>query len=148
MDMLSPESGLDLLDESWPIYARTFSAPAAFLGENALVTHSAFNRGSELYGRIENSVLAQNVFVGEGAVVSYSVLLPGVRVEAGAVVQYAILGENCRVGENSRIGAAPESTSPEQWGLAVLAPDCEVAGGRVVLPKTMLDKNGKEVATK
>ncbi|MDA6987366.1 sugar phosphate nucleotidyltransferase, partial [Escherichia coli] len=23
MDMLSPESGLDLLDESWPIYARS-----------------------------------------------------------------------------------------------------------------------------
>ena len=34
MDMLSPESGLDLLDESWPIYARSFNAPSAYLGKH------------------------------------------------------------------------------------------------------------------
>ena len=27
MDMLSPESGLDLSDESWPIFARSVDAP-------------------------------------------------------------------------------------------------------------------------
>ena len=35
MDMLSTESGLDLTDESWPIYARSVNAPPSFLGRHA-----------------------------------------------------------------------------------------------------------------
>jgi len=146
MDMLSPESGLDLLDDSWPIYARTLSAPPAFLGKNARVTHSAFNRGSDLEGTVENSVLSQSVFVAEDALVSYSVLLPGVRVESGAEVRYAIVGEGCRIGRNCRVGAAPEETEQDRWGLTVLAPGCVLEEGRRVPPKTMLSREGEEVS--
>jgi len=146
MDMLSPESGLDLLDESWPIYARSMSAPAAFLGSNAKVNHSAFNRGCELEGTVENSVLSQGVTVAPGAEVSYSVLFPGVTVEAGAVVKYAILGEGCKVGAGCKVGCDPAEADPDKWGLAVVAPGCKLEAGRVVAPKTMLNKNGEEVS--
>ena len=146
MDMLSPESGLDLLDESWPIYARSVNAPPAFLGRGSRVTHSAFNRGSDIEGTVENSVLSPNVVVGEGAKVSYSVLLPGVVVEPGAVVKYAILGENCRIGEGCQVGGAPEDVLPESWGRTVLAPGCQVENGRKVRPGIMLDRNGEEVS--
>jgi len=146
MDMLSPESGLDLLDESWPIYARTVAAPAAFLGRDAKVTHSAFNRGSDLEGTVENSVLSQGVNVAPGAEVSYSVLLPGVQVEDGAVVRYAIVGEGCRIGKDCHVGAAPEDTDPDKWGLTVLAPHCVLEDGRTVAAKTMLNRDGEEVA--
>ena len=77
-------------------------------GTDARVTHSAINRGSVLEGTVENSVLSSNVVVGEGARVSYSVLLPGTVVEPGAVVEYTILGEGCRVARNCRVGGAPE----------------------------------------
>ena len=146
MDMLAPESGLDLLDESWPIYAKSLSMPTAFLGRHAQVSHSAFNRGSELNGCVENSVLSAGVTVEEGARVSYSVLMPGVTVRAGAVVEYAIVGQNVTIGENCRVGAAPEQADPLTWGLAVLAPGCALEAGTTVPPKTMLDKNGAEVA--
>ena len=146
MDMLAPESGLDLLDESWPIYAKSLSMPTAFLGKHAQVSHSAFNRGSELNGCVENSVLSAGVIVEEGARVSYSVLMPGVTVRAGAVVEYAIVGQNVTIGENCRVGAAPEQADPLAWGLAVLAPGCALEAGTTVPPKTMLDKNGAEVA--
>lgn len=146
MDMLMPESGLDLLDESWPIYARTLSMPAAFLGRNAKVSHSAFNRGSNLEGTVENSVLSAGVNVEEGAKVNYSVLMPGVTVKAGAVVEYAIIGQDAVIGANCRVGTPPEFADPLSWGLAVLAPGCELEEGSVVPPKAMLDKNGEEVA--
>ena len=145
MDMLSPESGLDLVDESWPIYARSVNAPPTFLGINSKVTHSALNRGSNLEGTVENSVLSPNVTVGEGARVSYSVLLPGAVVEDGAVVEYAILGENCHIGKDCKIGGTPEE-SGETWGLTVLAPDCQVEDGRQVAAGVMLGRNGEEVS--
>ena len=146
MDMLSPESGLDLLDETWPIYAQSLSLPPAFLGKHARVSHSAFNRGGNLEGTVENSVLSASVTVEEGARVSYSVLMPGVTVKAGAVVEYAIVGQDAVIGENCRVGAPPEGEDPHSWGLAVLAPECALAEGVSVPPKAMLDERGEEVA--
>ena len=144
MDMLTPDSGLDLTDESWPVFARSVNAPPAFLGASSCVTNSAINRGSDLQGMVEHSVLSPNVIVGEGARVSYSVLLPGAVVEAGAVVEYAILGENCRIGRDCRVGGAPDV--PENRQLTVLAPGCQLEAGRVVQPGVMLDETGKEVS--
>ena len=129
MDMLSPETGLDLLDPSWPIYARTTSLPPAFLGPVADIANSAVSRGCDLEGTVKNSVLSQAVVV-----------------EEGAVVRYAILGENCRIGAGAKVGDDPESTDPDRWGLAVLGPGTVIEGGRVIPPKTVMDKNGQEVS--
>ena len=145
MDMLAPESGLDLRDRSWPVYARSVSAPPAFLGANSTVTHSAVNRGSILEGVVENSVLSQNVTVGEGAAVRYSVLFPGVVVEPGAVVEYAILGEGCQIGRGCHVGGTPENTV-EGWGLTVLAPGCQLPEGKHARAGVMLNRNGEEVS--
>ena len=145
MDMLAPESGLDLRDRSWPIYARSVSAPPAFLGENSAVAHSAVNRGSVLEGVVENSVLSQNVTVGEGAAVRYSVLFPNVEVAPGAVVEYAILGEGCKIGPGCRVGGTPENT-PEGWGLTVLALGCQLPEGKDAKAGIMLNRSGEEVS--
>ena len=145
MDMLAPESGLDLRDRSWPIYARSVSAPPAFLGANSTVAHSAVNRGSVLEGVVENSVLSQNVTVGEGAAVRYSVLFPNVEVAPGAVVEYAILGEGCKIGPGCRVGGTPENTT-EGWGLTVLAPGCQLPEGKDAKAGIMLNRNGEEVS--
>ena len=145
MDMLSRSSGLDLTDESWPIYARSVSAPSAYLGYDSKVKHSAFNRGSVIEGTVENSVLSSNVMIEQGALVQYSVLLPGAKVEAGATVKYAIVGENCTIGKGSMVGAAPEEVE-ENWNLTILAPYLELPENSVVGVGKMLDKDGQEVA--
>ena len=146
MDMLSPESGLDLRDESWPIYAHSVNAPPTFMGSHCQVSHSAINRGSVIEGTVENSVLSPGVTVEEGARVSYSVLLPGVTVERDAVVEYAIVGENARIGGGSRVGGTPLELPAERWGLTVLAPGCAVEPASTVAPGVMLDRFGKEVS--
>lgn len=145
MDMLSRESGLDLTDDAWTIYARALPDPAAYLGVNSVVHHSALNRGCDIDGRVENSVLSAGVVVEEGAEVHYSVLLPGAVVKAGAVVKYAIVGENCTIGAGATVGAFPEDTM-EAWGLTVLAPYLDLPDGSVVSAGKMLDKDGQEVA--
>ena len=145
MDMLDSNSGLDLADESWPIYARSVNAPPAFLGKDAKVTHSAINRGSTLEGEVNNSVLFTDVTVGKGAKISHSVLLPGTVVDEGAVVEYAILGgDNCYIGKNCVVGKAP--AEGEEKSLAIVAPGCKLEDGRVVAPGIMLGSNGEEVS--
>lgn len=144
MDMLA-RSDLDLLEPSWPIYARIPAAPPAFIGGSALVEHSVVTQGCDVEGTVKNSVLSSGVTVEEGAEVHYSVLMPGVTVKAGAVVRYAILGEGSLVSENAQIGAAPDSCAPDNWGIAVLGPGCAIAPGEHVAPRAMLDRDHKEV---
>ena len=146
MDMLSPGSGLNLLDRRWPIYSRTPSCPPAYVGPKADIGNSAVAKGCEVLGEVKNSVLSYNTQVGEGAVVSYSVLMPGAVVESGAVVQYAIVGENCRIGRDAQVGAPPETAQdPDDWGVAVLGPGTVIGDGEIVSAKTLLDRHHGEV---
>ena len=145
MDMLSPGSGLNLLDKKWPIYARTPSCPPAFVGKFADVGNSVVTKGCRVSGEVKNSVLSYNVTVGLGAHVAYSVLMPGAVVEDGATVEYAIIGEGAVVGKGARVGGVPEKAeNPETWGVAVLGPHTVVADGETVLPKAMLDQTHQE----
>jgi len=144
MDMLS-RSDLDLLESSWPIYARLPAKPPAFISGAAVVEHSVVTQGCDVEGTVKNSVLSHSVVIEEGAEVHYSVLMPGVTVKKGAVVKYAILGENATVDANAKVGDDPESCDPATWGITVLGPGCKIAEDEVVAPKTMLNRDHKEV---
>ena len=52
MDMLSPGSGLNLLDKRWPIYSRTPSCPPAYVGPKADIGNSAVAKGCEVLGEV------------------------------------------------------------------------------------------------
>ena len=145
MDMLS-RGDLDLLEDSWPIYARLPSDPPAYIGKSSLVEHSVVTQGCEITGTVKNSVLSHGARVEDGAEVHYSVLMPGVTVKRGAVVRYAILGENCQVEAGAVVGADPESCDPDAWGITVLGPGTAIAAGETVKPKTMLNSEHQEVS--
>ena len=144
MDMLSRDN-LDLLENSWPIYARLPAEPPAFIGKDALVEHSVLTQGCEVDGTVKNSVLSHSVRIEEGAEVLYSVLMPGVTVKSGAVVHYAIVGENCQVDAGAKVGGTPESCDPDTWGITVLGPGAVIGENEVVPPHTMLNRDHKEV---
>ena len=141
MDMLSPDNGIDLYDNEWPIYARTPIRPPHFMGKDARVTHSMVTSGCEVYGTVENSVLFHSAIVEEGAVVRYSILMPGTVVKKGAVVEYAIVAEESVIGENARVGAFPDGS--EDWGIAVIAQHLSIGPSAVVSPKAMITRNVK-----
>jgi glucose-1-phosphate adenylyltransferase len=145
MDMLS-RGDLDLLEDSWPIYARLPSQPPAYIGKASLVEHSVVTQGCEITGTVRNSVLSPGARVEEGAEVSYSVLMPGVTVKRGAVVRYAIVGENCQVEAGAVVGGNPEDYDPDKWGVTVLGPGTVISAGETVEPKTMLNSEHKEVS--
>ena len=145
MDMLS-RSELDLLEDSWPIYARLPADPPAFIGKAALVEHSVVTQGCEIGGTVLNSVLSHGSCIEEGAEVQYSVLMPGVTVKKDAVVKYAILGEDSVVSENAVVGGDPADCDPDKWGITVLGPGTAVEAGETVAPNTMLNRDHKEVS--
>ena len=142
MDLLAgSSSGLDMYDESWPIYARSPIRPPQLTGPNAKVTHSMVTGGGEVYGSVENSVLFHSVTVEEGADIQYSILMPGVTVKAGAKVHYSIVAEGATVEAGAVVGSAPDGS--DGWGIAVVASEVTVGENAVVPPHAMLRENVK-----
>ncbi|NMD44740.1 MAG: glucose-1-phosphate adenylyltransferase, partial [Clostridiales bacterium] len=100
MDMLSADL-IDLHDRKTPIFSRSPVAPPQYVGESASIVHSIVTEGCEIFGDVENSVLSYNSFIGEGAEVSYSVLMPKVKIMPGAKVKYSIIGEGSVIAEGA-----------------------------------------------
>lgn len=138
MDMLDPISGIELYDESWPIYARSPNRSPHFTGPQAEISHSLVTGGCEIYGKAADSVLFYSVVVEEGAYVHSSVLMPGAHVKAGARVEYSIVAENAVIGENAVVGACAEEPA-----IAVIASGVHVAPGAQVPAGAMITEDVK-----
>jgi len=144
MDILIPEeSGINLYDADWPIYAKAALQPPAFIGANASIKHSIVTSGSDVQGDVENSVLFHSVTVEEGAVVRGSILMPGTVVKAGAVVEYAIIAERVTIGPDAHVGGADDGS--EGWDITVVAQDLNVGAGATVKAGDMVTRNVKGV---
>ena len=137
MDMLNPDSGFDLYNESWPIYARSPDRPPHVTGPKAEISHSMLTGGCKVYGTVDDSVLFHSVTVEEGAYIHASVVMPGATVKTGAKVEYAIIAEGAVVEENAIVGSAQQD-DPE---IAVVASGVHVGPGAQVSPGAMLYEN-------
>ena len=141
MDMLSRNSGLDIYDENWPIYARTPIKPPHVTGPNAVISHSLVTGGSDVDGTVMNSVLFHSATVETGAEIQYSILMPGATVKAGAKVYYSIVAENATIEAGATVGAPP--SGEEGWGIAVVAGGITVGENAVVTPSAMIREDVK-----
>lgn len=142
LDILNPNSSLDLNDRNWRIYSRNSVMPPHYIGKDADVQNSIVSEGCEVEGFIDFSVLFPGVTVEKGAQVHYSIVMPGAVIKENAVVKYAIVGENSVVCQNATVGKAPEEVEKsDDWGVAVIGPDVTVGEGATVQPKEMIDSD-------
>ena len=105
MDLLSPNSELDLNDPTWKIYTEDATSLPQYICDTAVINTAFITQGCVVEGEITNSVLFTGVKVGPGAKIIDSVLMPGVVVEAGAVVQRALVAGGVVIGANARVGS-------------------------------------------
>ncbi len=105
MDLLDPEPQFDLLSDESPIMSRENIQPPHYIGPDGSVEECFVGNGSRVFGTARHSVLSINSYIGEGALVQDSVLMPGARVEKGARVIRAIMGENSVVSEGAVLGS-------------------------------------------
>jgi glucose-1-phosphate adenylyltransferase len=132
MGLLDPNPAFDLFDPSLPpIMSNSNIYPPQYLGANAKVSTSMVANASCVLGTVNHSILSTECYVGEGAYVEDSVLLPGARVEAGAKVVRAILGEEAVVAENVEFGSSDPDVEIAVLGNGVTASLPEAKGGNV-----------------
>ena len=144
LDLLNPKIDLNLADQNWRIYSRTTGMPPQYISESADVENSLITDGCEVYGRIDYSVLFENVTVEEGADVEYSLVMPGAVIKKGAKVKYSIIAENAVIGEDAAIGEDPAVYGSDNWGITVIGDKIKIGKKAIIKPDRMITKDVEE----
>ncbi len=137
MDLLGDNPKFDVTDSAWKIQSRSPLAPPHYIGEGAKTFNTIIMSGCEIYGIVENSVLASNVVVKKGAVVKNSIIMGDVVIEEGAKVEYAIIDESTTVGKNAIVGESKERSK----GIALLSRNIVIGENAVVSGGEIVDKD-------
>ena len=146
LDLLNPKIDLNLSDKDWRIYSRTVALPPQYIANTAKVEHSLITDGCEVAGKLDYSILFENVTVEEGAEVDYSLIMPGAVIKKGAKVKYAIIAEDVVVEENATVGCDPTEIAREDFGITVIGSGVTVGKGAKVGAKEMITEDVKEEA--
>lgn len=129
---LVPE--FNLYEAYWKIYTKSEIQPPQFIANGAAMEKCILGEGTEVYGRIYNSVIGSNVTIEEGATVRDSIIMSGTVVQKDCDVVRAIVAENAVIGEGVRIGYGDDTINIEypkiyESGLSVVGQNTEIPGG-------------------
>lgn len=104
MDLVDQPPKFDLNDRSWSIYSRNMALAPHYVGQNAKITNSTVTEGCFIDGEIKHSVIFGSVELGEGSVVSDSVIMPGAKIGKNVVIEKAVIGADAVIGDGAKVG--------------------------------------------
>ncbi|HHZ19044.1 MAG TPA: glucose-1-phosphate adenylyltransferase [Firmicutes bacterium] len=138
MDLLADNPEFDIFDENLKVFSKSPILPPHFIAAEAKVKNSLVPDGCVIFGEVEHSVLFPGVYVGPGAVIKDSILLPDVRVEGGCLVNRAIIGESSVIGPECQIGyGCNETFNPAE---------ITVIGDYINFPKGVVIEKGSSIS--
>ncbi len=138
MDLLDPNSSLNLKDDKKKIYARNYAQPPSLITKNADVVNSYIAEGCVVKGMVKNSIIFTGCVIDEFADISDSVVMPNTHILSGAEVKYAIIGEEVTINKRARIGGNPADYEEKEWDIAVVGKGNVIDAGQTVKPKEII----------
>ncbi len=126
MELIDLIPEFNLYEEFWKIYTNTTIITPQYISDKAFIERTIIGEGSEIHGRVTNSVIGSGVYIGEDVVVNNSIIMNGTVIKNGAKLEKAIVAENAVIEEYVELGVGnevPNKTNPEIYnnGLVTVA---------------------------
>ena len=109
MELIDIIPVFNLYEEFWKIYTRTDTIPPQYIGENAYIEKSIIGDGTEIYGKVYNSVIGAGVVIEEGTVVRDSIIMNTSVIGKDSIVTKSIIAEDVQIGSHVELGAGEEA---------------------------------------
>lgn len=109
MELIDIIPVFNLYEEFWKIYTRTDTIPPQYIGENAYIEKSIIGDGTEIYGKVYNSVIGAGVVIEEGTVVRDSIIMNNSVIGKDSIVTKSIIAEDVQIGNHVELGAGEEA---------------------------------------
>mgnify|MGYP002508635214 FL=1 len=133
MELIDIVPEFNLYEEYWKIYTSSTILPPQYISENSVIERSIIGEGSNIYGKVYNSVIGCGVTIGEGTVVRDSIIMNETSIGKGCELYKAIIAENVVVNDNVKLGMgeeAPNETDPHIYNSGMVT-----IGEKSVIPK-------------
>lgn len=137
---LIPE--FNLYEEYWKIYTKAETIEPQYIAPEGHVERSIVGEASEIYGRVEHSVLGANVHIGKNSTVRDSIIMKDVVIGNNVRIEKAIIAENCIIGDGVEMGIGGEA--PNILNASIYSFGLVTVGEDSVIPENM--KIGKNTA--
>ena len=123
MELIDIVPEFNLYEEYWKIYTKSEILPPQYIADNSVVERSIIGEGSDIYGKVYNSVIGCGVTIGKDTVVRDSIIMNGTVIGDGCELNKAIIAENVIVGNQVKLGIgaeAPNETDPHIYNNGIV----------------------------
>ncbi len=135
LQMTKDFTELDLYDPTWKVYTKSEDLPPVKIGSQANIQNSLISNGCVVEGTVINSVLSPGVRVGKGCLIKDSVILNNVILGENVTIDRSILDKKVIVGRGANIGFGEDYTPNME------KPDLLVSGITVVEKRATIPGN-------
>ena len=97
-----------LYEEYWKIYTKSDILPPQYISSDSEIEKCIIGEGSQIYGKIYNSVIGCGVTIGADTVVRDSIIMNETQIGKGCELNKAIVAENVEIGDYVKLGVGEE----------------------------------------
>ncbi len=115
MELIDIVPEFNLYEEYWKIYTSSTILPPQYISEDSVIERSIIGEGSNIYGKVYNSVIGCGVTIEKDTVVRDSIIMNETYIGKNCELYKAIIAENVTVNDNVKLGIgeeAPNETDP------------------------------------
>ncbi len=149
LSLTLPVPELNLYDRGWQIYTRSLDLSPAYIDSKAYLKNSLIGDGCEIYGFVENCVISQGVYIGEGTTVKHSIIHNFANIGNDCYIEKAIIGERSIVSSDIEIGKGKEKNNkcfPSIYtdGITIIGTDVHLPRGVKIGKNCVVDSDARE----
>ena len=109
MELIDIVPEFNLYEEYWKIYTKSEILPPQYIAPDGVIERSIIGEGSEICGKVYNSVIGCGVTVGKDTVIRDSIIMNNTVIGSHCELNKAIIAENVLVGDNVKMGVGDEA---------------------------------------
>lgn len=143
MELIDIVPEFNLYEEYWKIYTRSEIQPPQYFSSDSVVERSIIGEGTDVYGKVYNSVIGCGVTIGKGTVIRDSIIMNQTQIGENCELYKAIVAENVAIGNNVRLGIgeeAPNDMAPHIYnhGIVTIGEKSVIPNGVTVGKNTVI----------
>ena len=108
MELIDLVPVFNLYEEFWKIYTKSEVIPPQYISSDAEIDRAIIGEGTEVYGKIYNSVIGSGVMIEEGAEIHDSIIMNSVKIGKNCKIDKAIIADNVEIGDDVVLGEGEE----------------------------------------
>lgn len=132
MELIDIVPEFNLYEEYWKIYTKSEIQPPQYFSSDSVVERSIIGEGTDIYGKVYNSVIGCGVTIGKDTVIRDSIIMNQTQIGDYCELNKAIVAEEVRIGNHVRLGIGQEAeneTAPHIYNHGIVT-----VGERSVIP--------------